>query len=337
MNSYKSLGPKDESSNDIAYYELGEGMHLESSSQVSSSPLREVVTYTAPAAFGTIAGIAAFLAKLGAAAIIFSTSSAVILFFLIWAIREFQVTRNLISQTSLDVHSNSLAIQRIATINKQNLALPNVETGLPFGALEVYMQYRSLEVADLASLLDSISRLYKLVYVVNMLEEGKLEMIRSKEDVYFEADSLLRMHPDDRLQLIEVHTGESIKFVISNNTSELISYKDGDYTVALPKAVLSTIMVGAMAFGGAEAGLGLYKTYKETNKTDVETEKAQKEIIKLEYELEELKTKAKKCPIANEEMNKEIENLKNVTTRNKNMTGVKVRTGIKRPMQSRSK
>lgn len=174
------------------------------------------------------------------------------------------------------------------------------------GVHTIYLDYKSLQVSDLSKLLASYYNLYKLFYKVNF-----------NNDIQ-DIEAYFKNHPEDILEILSAHTGNSITIKIKTGWTPSVGLKDGDFEVAIPKGYVTLIFVGYILHKLFSFGVTNYKDILEIENKKLENEK-------LQYELQELK---EKCKNQDKETDKEIQaeilNFYFLTAINSNITRVEV-------------
>jgi hypothetical protein len=126
--------------------------------------------------------------------------------------------------------------------------------------IEIYIKYESLDVYTISTILSSINRIHGAI-------------IDSDISKYS-----YRNGYSNYLELTEIHTGESIKFKLTEKWKAGIRVKDGDIEVKLPKkiGVPSVIVLGILL--AAQASYGLYNSYLDSKIKELDIQLKQNEL-----------------------------------------------------------
>jgi hypothetical protein len=299
--------------------------------QEANSPMRQVAAYSAPIGLSGIAGAIAYYSTHGVAQTILALVSVLLLYGLIVAIREVQVTRQEILSTKLELRKNARLVRQIGTGLSQ-VSLPGLKPipiSVPVGMLEVYIDYKAINVGDLGEVLSGLQRIYKIIYGINYgLESDKIEGFAM-------IDQILRGNPGDRLQIAYISTEESIRLRCKTGWLPKAAIEDDELNIYLPKGLIALISTGSLLGGAITWGTGevkdineIIKTRQEIQLKQKESEKVEKEIRKLDMELEELRKKIEQAdPQTKEQLQLELKNFMNLTVGNDDITGIKIRAG----------
>lgn len=176
-----------------------------------------------------------------------------------------------------------------------------------YGVQTIYMDYKILEVSDLGYFLSAYSRLYDLIYKINI------------DDEFWEnVQERYKSYPEDILQILSAHTGNSIIFRTKTGWLPSIGTKDGDVEVALPKGAITLVFIGYLLQGMISYGISNYKDLLEIEHINLENEKAK-------IELKELRKKTLRQPekIQNN-VQTELKNIYDLTIKNPNIKKVEI-------------
>lgn len=187
----------------------------------------------------------------------------------------------------------------------------------PFGMGELYLSYRMLEPKILSGILESMTKLYHLVY-------------RIAADVpdHVTDRALFSQSPQDRLQIDAAETGESIKLKLKTGWLPSFDVEDGDLVVEIPRGALSLAATMVIVSTAIDSGTGSVKNVLDIvqGRYEVRIQLLQEE--KLQLELKRLRAKiAEADENTAKKIDKELRALFRLTVQNDDIFSVKLSAG----------
>jgi hypothetical protein len=144
----------------------------------------------------------------------------------------------------------------------------------------IYIKYKRLIVSDFSDLLYNIGNLYNLLLFL-LDNDNPDSNIDDYQNIIKE---YLNSNKEDRLEISYMSTGKSISFKFCNGYFPKLNIKKGDFVVKVPKAYSALFLTLIILDFVSSTGINKYKDVLEIIKT-------QKEIKKLDIELENIENK----------------------------------------------
>lgn len=203
---------------------------------------------------------------------------------------------------------------------------------IPYGAFEIYLKYKSLSVKDFSGIVSSISRVHTIVYAIinNIHFDHKAKKSNFEHDEYYEyiyqeleleVIRMMRFCSEDDILISQIHTGESIKFEFKSGWLPSYRTKDGDFIVGTPRPLAPVLLTGYLLSAIINYGVSSYNELLDAKKTNLEIEK-------LQFELDEFRSKAENSNEALPELlDMELRKIGKNTIRNHEIKSARVTMG----------
>jgi hypothetical protein len=256
-----------------------------------------------------------------------------------------RVSRGYFNNLNLRIAENETTLRELThQLSKSNIA-NTIPPRLVATSFEIHISYSRLRVDQMSEILYRLDNLYKQLYAATA---DKLDEIEPSEDILIDgtlwqqAERLLTQQPEDRLYISFAQTGNSIRIQIKIGPL-LIDYNDADFTVKLPKKIVTAILALAI-FEAAMAGgifsvsgcLELISKHQQNieRQLDIDLKRykfaalIQKEK-QLLHELEEMKRKIHDLTEKQwRELDQGLRRLMVITALNEDITGVHINSGF---------
>jgi hypothetical protein len=173
-----------------------------------------------------------------------------------------------------------------------------------FGIQTIYIQYSQLDVSFTAEFLSLYNQLYTALYKLhNPNFDGEIS-------------------PDDILEIISAHTGNSIKFKFKPGWfPSLDSDSNNDLIINIPKSYAPFVLTGLILAGIWKGGVYVYKDVLEVENKLLVNEK-------LGLEIDALKNKAKYKTSDTVHIHEVVNNIQNITNSNTKIKHIEINQNI---------
>lgn len=176
------------------------------------------------------------------------------------------------------------------------------------GVQTIYIDYSILNPADLGQILITYNNLYNLIF--NSSDKDLNNSIEPAREF---------------LEIISVHTGNSIIFKTkAKGWIPNFDTKKGDILVTIPKQYLVLFFIGLILERMFSFGISNYKELLEIKNYDLQNEKLEKELKKLENEVDDSNQDSK------DKIQTELNIIYNITVINQNINKVEVNQNLPR-------
>lgn len=246
-----------------------------------------------------------------------------LLYSLIWIVLELRRSQHLESSRFAKISQQGEIIEKLSCDFEKAQAKTDkrMPKNLPRGMMELYIDYKKLEVNHLAEILDCLQKAYSIIYGVS---KGAFKRPEKSLHLYEESiQKIFRANPLDRFEIEAISSEESIKLRVKTGYLPTLSSDDDHLYIELPKGVVVLIYLGGLLGSSITYGLVNYNLWLDADRARNEQIIREKQKTKLDLEIEKLSREMREAPeIAQDSLNETTKRFLELTVGHNDIKGV---------------